>query len=147
MVKDKNGDIWVLCDGGYTGSPYGQENSSLWILNTDSRSATRKMEFENIMDSPADLAINASGDTLFYRNGDIYITGIGFLQEKVFIPGEGRQFYGLAVNPYDNTVYMTDAVDYQQNGWVYRYSVQGTLLNSFQVGINPGSFCFLNEEQ
>jgi YVTN family beta-propeller protein len=146
MVMDKNGDIWVLCDGGYTGSPYGQENASLWKLDTDNRSARLKLEFEDIMDSPVDLIINATGDTLLYLNGDINITSIDNVREEVFIPGGGRFLYGIGADPYDNTLYVADAVDFQQNGMVYRYSMQGDLLDSFQVGINPGSFCFLNEE-
>ena len=147
MVVDKNGDIWVLCDGGYPGSPYGQEHASLWNIDTESNTGTREMEFENIMDSPIDIAINTSGDTLFYLNGDVCFTLIENVQENILIPGEGKQFYGLAVDPNDNSIYVADAVDYQQNGWVYRYTAQGVLLGSFQVGITPGYFCFINETQ
>jgi len=146
MVMDRNGDIWVLCDGGYTGSPYGQEHASLWKLDTDNRSARQELEFEDIMDSPVDLVINTGGDTLIYLNGDINITSIADVREEVFIHGGGRLFYGIGADPNDNTLYVADAVDFQQNGMVYRYSMQGDLLDSFQVGINPGSFCFLNEE-
>jgi len=147
MAMDKNGDIWVLCDGGYTGSPYGQENASLWCIDVDSHAGMRKMEFGNIMDSPADLAINASGDTLFYLNGDVYYSVIGNVQPHILVGGNGRQFYGLGIDPWDNTVYLADAVDYQQNGWVYRYTSSAIMLDSFRVGINPGYFCFFNREQ
>jgi hypothetical protein len=147
MVMDKNGDIWVLCDGGYTGSPYGQENASLWHINAVSHTGIRKMEFGNLMDSPVDLAINASGDTLFYLNGDVCRTGIGNVEPGIFIEGNGKQFYGLGIDPYDNTVYVADAVDYQQNGWVYRYTSSGALIDSFRVGINPGFFCFFDRDK
>lgn len=142
MVMDKTGDIWVLCDGGYMGSPYGQENASLWLLDTETHRASRMLEFSDIMDSPSDISINAGGDTLYYLNGGIFFSAINPVQENTFIEAGGRQFYGLAVDSYDNTVYVADAVDYQQNGWVYRYASAGVLLDSFRVGINPGSFCF-----
>jgi DNA-binding beta-propeller fold protein YncE len=147
MVMDKNGDIWVLCDGGYTGSPYGQEKASLWYINGVSHNGMRKMEFGNLMDSPVDLAINASGDTLFYLNGDVCRTGIGNVEPGIFIEGNGKQFYGLGIDPGDNTVYVADAVDYQQNGWVYAYTTTGVLLDSFRVGINPGFFCFFDRDK
>ena len=142
MAMDNTGDIWVLCDGGYPGSPYGQENASLWLLDTETLRAGRMLEFSDIMDSPSDIAMNATGDTIYYLNGGIFCSGINYVQESTFIEAGGRQFYGLAVDPFDNTIYVADAVDYQQNGWVYRYAPEGVLLDSFRVGINPGSFCF-----
>ena len=147
MVMDKNGDVWVLCDGGYSGSPYGQEHASLWRIDKETYTAMRQMEFENIMDSPIDIALNVPGDTLFYLNGDVCFALIGNIQENILIEGAGKQFYSLAADPYDNSLYVADAVDYQQNGWIYRYTGQGFLLDSFQVGINQGYFCFFNNLQ
>ncbi|MBR7097583.1 MAG: YncE family protein, partial [Alistipes sp.] len=39
-------------------------------------------------------------------------------------------------------VYIADAIDYQQQGKVYRYSATGELLDEFYVGIIPGAFCW-----
>ncbi len=147
MVLDGNGDIWVLCDGGYPGSPYGQENASLWKIDPESFHGVLQVEFKDIDDSPADLCANVQGDTLFYLNGGVCFVGTGKLQEETLIGGSGKQFYTLGIDPWDNTLYVADAVDYQQNGWVYRYTLRGALLDSFRVGINPGHFSFLNLSQ
>ena len=48
----------------------------------------------------------------------------------------------LTVDPRTSEVYLADALDYVQPGWVFRYSARGELLDSFQVGIIPGAFCF-----
>ncbi len=143
MVMDSEGDIWILCDGGYYGSPFGQENASLWKLDTQRGSASRMFEFAEIMDSPSEISINAGGDTLFYLNGNVYRCATGNIEEEVFIEANGRWFYSLDIDPFDNTVYLSDAVDFVQHGLVYRYDMQQVLLDSFRVGINPGSFCFM----
>ena len=36
----------------------------------------------------------------------------------------------------------SDAVDYVQDGTVYRYTRAGVFVDSFRVGITPGAFCF-----
>ncbi len=51
-------------------------------------------------------------------------------------------YYGLTVNPDNGEVYIADAIDYQQQGMMYRYSPQGKLIDEFYVGIIPGAFCW-----
>ena len=53
-----------------------------------------------------------------------------------------RYFYGLSVHPNSNEIYVTDAVDFVQSGWLYRYNNVGTLLDSVNTGINPQAIYF-----
>ena len=46
------------------------------------------------------------------------------------------------VNPVNGEVYVADAIDYQQQGMIYRYSPEGKLIDEFYVGIIPGAFCW-----
>ena len=39
-------------------------------------------------------------------------------------------------------LYLADAIDYQQEGIVYRYSATGKCLVSFYVGVIPTEFCW-----
>ncbi|MDE7119376.1 MAG: YncE family protein, partial [Muribaculaceae bacterium] len=50
--------------------------------------------------------------------------------------------YGLTVNPRNGEVYVADAIDYQQQGMIYRYSTAGELIDQFYAGITPGAFCW-----
>lgn len=50
--------------------------------------------------------------------------------------------YSFAVN--NSRIYIGDAKDYISNGEVYAYSLTGTLLNSFTVGISPSGIYFNN---
>jgi hypothetical protein len=53
-----------------------------------------------------------------------------------------RSFYGLG---FDNGyIYGTDAVDFIQSGWSYKYTAAGTIVDSVQVGMIPGGYCFVN---
>ena len=53
-----------------------------------------------------------------------------------------NHWYGLAVDPHTSEVYVADAIDYVQPGFIYRYSAEGERIDKFQVGVIPGAFCF-----
>jgi hypothetical protein len=148
MVKDKYGCIWVLSDGGYPLGRMIQEPASLTRINTEDHHPETMKTWDDMMQSPADLCINSGRDTLYFISGDVYRVTLemdGF--SEPFIPHGGRQFYSLGIHPEDGTVYVGDAVDYQQNGWVYRYYPDGSPIDSFRVGVNPGFFCFTSATQ
>jgi len=51
-----------------------------------------------------------------------------------------KSFYGLgSANGY---IYGTDAVDFSQQGWSFRCSTDGSVIDSVQVGVIPGGYCF-----
>ncbi|OKZ29198.1 MAG: cell surface protein [Bacteroidales bacterium 43_8] len=59
-----------------------------------------------------------------------------------FLEYQNTLYYGLTVNPANGEVYIADAIDYQQQGMIYRYSPEGKLIDEFYVGIIPGAFCW-----
>jgi hypothetical protein len=56
------------------------------------------------------------------------------------VPLINRSFYSIGFN--NNHIYGTDAVDYVQQGWSYRYAVDGSVVDSVRTGIIPGGYCF-----
>lgn len=48
--------------------------------------------------------------------------------------------YGFAVE--DNKIYIADAGDFASGGTTYEYSLTGTALNTYTVGVGPNSFYF-----
>jgi len=144
MVLDRNGKIWVMCDGGYEGSAYGDEQPGL--VRIDALTRTVEKVFPFAMGSrPSGLHINSGGDTLYYINGDVWRmpVGSGDLPSDPFIDG-GRNhvFYSIGVDPATSEVYVSDAIDNVQPGVVYRYTPAGLPNDTFRVGIIPGAFCF-----
>lgn len=153
MLIDKNNMLWVLSDGGFEGSPYGWEKAAITKINPQTFEIEQVFEFSDKNCSPTKLCLNVTKDTLYYLNGgwgetasqsgvckmSIYDDA---LPSDVFIPQGGRLFYALAIHPSNGIIYVSDAVDYVQKGWIYRYNINGVLIDSFKVDIGPGNFCF-----
>ncbi len=139
MVSDVNGNIWVLCDGCFAGSTYGEENPSLWCLTPVDLSEIKHFVFPGIQDSPVRLCMNATKDTLFYINKSICRQSINeaSLQTTPFISSNGRNFYGLNVQA-NNEIVVTDAKNYINSGDMLIYSSSGQLKKTYTTGVNPG---------
>ena len=90
------------------------------------------------------MQINGRGDTLYWINDDIWSMSVDADRVPVrpFLDSRGTIYYGLTVDPKSDEVYIADAVDYTQQGKIYRYSARGELLDEFYVGIIPGAFCW-----
>jgi len=147
MVLDKDQKLWVLCDGGFDGNPYGYGKPALVRVDPETRSAETILEFA-MEDNPHDLVINGTGDTLYYLNRHVYSMPVtAATSPRIKIESSYGQtlvggYYALTVDPYYGDIYVADAIDQVQFGKVYRYSSGGQLLDILSVGINPGAFCF-----
>jgi DNA-binding beta-propeller fold protein YncE len=136
MVVDKNNKLWVLCSGGYLN----EEIPALHCINPDNLEIIRTMYFESNELSPEHLTINGTGDTLYYINQSVYRLGINDTQlpDQAFVHKGNHNFFTLGVDPEKSQVVVTDAGNFVQNGNVFRYSPDGILIDSAQVGIIPG---------
>jgi DNA-binding beta-propeller fold protein YncE len=143
MVIDKNSKLWVLTDGGYQGNPYGHEIPSLYCINTSDFEIEKKIDFD-LNDSPSRLCINSALDTLYFINKSIWKMSIAAsaLPDAPIIPYKGTTYYGLAVSPANSEIYVADAIDYVQNGKIYRYTAQYVCIDTIDVGVCPANFCF-----
>ena len=143
IVLDRNNGLWVMTDGGYQGSVTGHEAPLLCLLDTADLSIHRRIRF-TIDDSPTDLQLNATGDSLYWINTDVWRMSIGAssLPDRPVIESNGKRLYRLTVSPQDNNIYVADAIDYQQPAIIYRYTRNGELVDKFRVGITPSSFCW-----
>ena len=152
MSLDNLNRLWVLSDGGFVGNPYGNEAASLSCINTTDFKLIKTIELEQDF-NPGSLCINASGDTLFFINHDVYFFAVHqseqaeVLIESPYEAGQIGGFYSLSIDKKRKEIYVADAKDNVQAGTVYRYTGNGTLIDEFEAGITPGSFCFKEENQ
>jgi DNA-binding beta-propeller fold protein YncE len=140
MAIDKNGMIWVLCNGGWKRQNYAELDQ----INPNTYAIERKLVFPSINDSPTCLRIDGLRQTLYFlENGvkqmDIEdgLPGGSFIEQKT-----GQYFYKLAINSVNGDVFVTDAVDFAQMGYVMIYTEKGTFISKEKAGIIPGTMCF-----
>ncbi|MDK2910921.1 MAG: hypothetical protein PWR20_2489 [Bacteroidales bacterium] len=134
-VIDKNGNIWVLCSGGFMHD----EKPVLWKLQSNG-DIYQKFEFSNPEDYPTHLEINPEGDTLYYLNRHIYALSIEHpdLPGQKLIEAQERNFYGFSAG---SVLLISDALNYQTRGKVYVFSRKGLPIDTLIAGIIPGHFC------
>lgn len=145
LVLDRYGKMWSVTDGGYEGSPYGYEEPRLYRI--DAETFTVEKEFRITRrhgEGPSEVQLNGTRDTLYWIDNDIWRMDVtsNRLPVRPFLEYRDTKYYGLTVNTVNSEVYVADAIDYQQQGIIYRYSPQGQELDKFYVGVIPGAFCW-----
>lgn len=142
MVFDRNGTLWILCNGGWQREHFAE----LIAVNPQSLEIINRFQFPSINDSPTCLQINRTGETLFYLQNGLRRMNINesALPSSVFIQNSSYNFYKLGINPANDDIFVTDASDYQNKGNVLRYNSNGGLVSLMQADIIPGGICFKN---
>lgn len=143
LALDCNGKLWTVTDGGFAGSPYGYEAPALYRIDAKSFTVEKHFSFK-LGNDPSELQISSDGRTLYWINEDIWAMDVTAERVPVrpVIESRGTKYYGLTVSPTNGDIYVADAIDYQQQGAVYRYTAEGELVDEFYVGIIPGAFCW-----
>ena len=143
MVLDAENKLWTITDGGYAGSPYGTEIPRLARIDPATMTVERTFEFR-YGQSPRELTLGGDRRRLYWLNDDVYCMTCDAteLPDKPVIESRGTIYYGLTVSPYDGDIYVADAIDYLQNGVIYRYTSDGIPVSHFNVGVTPGAFCW-----
>lgn len=143
LALDKNNKLWTITDGGYEDSPYGFEAPALYRIDAESFAIERTFTFK-LGDAPSEVCLNGSRDKIFWINRDIWCMDVesATLPTHPFLDARGTRYYGLTVSPRNGDVYVADAIDYQQQGMIYRYDSGGNRVDEFYVGITPGAFAW-----
>ena len=138
IVMDKNDRLWVL---GYGNAP--TEAGRLTKINPINNQAELFFTFSDT-DLPGGLCLNKAKDILFFLNNGICKMNINetSLPANAFIPKGTKNLYGLGINPNDETIYASDALDYSQRSQIYVYNTDGSPKTNFKAGIISNGFYF-----
>lgn len=141
--SDKNGVIWVLCDGGYAGNPAGFEKPAFYTIDQN-LTVIKRLEFPDTQFATYGFDMNPAGDSVFViRNGvEAFAISDTMYPQQQLIPAQGRNFYSIRVHPSGSKLILTDAGNFSSDGKAYFYTMHGQLLNTWITGINPGWVCF-----
>lgn len=140
---DHNHKLWTLCDGGWDGNPLGYEAPKLCRINPTTMTIEQEFTFTK-GDYFAKVVMNEAKDTLYWIKGGIYALPVQSetLPTSPLITNPEAAFYTMTIDPRTKEIYAADAMDWTQQGIVYRYSPSGVLLHSFYVGVCPENFCW-----
>lgn len=143
MTIDARGNLWVITDGGYYGSPYGYENPTLEKIDLDSFAVVRTFEMKQGA-NVGSVITDGSGTRLYYVCDDVYSMAVDAetLPAEPVVSADGNYLMAMTVDPERGDIYVADAIDYQQPGVVRRYSSDGSFVADIPAGIIPGGFCW-----
>jgi YVTN family beta-propeller protein len=132
-------NIWILSKGDITNNI----NPTLSILNSTNDSIIYINTLDSFNGSPSNLTMNSNRSYAFFIQSDVMKTKINYpLQLETIYYNTGQQFYGLGIDPYNKDIYLSDAIDYVQNGTIYRLDSTGNEKDVFSAGIIPNQFLF-----
>ncbi len=142
LVTDYLGRVWIGMDADTTH----QLTARLYCLNTDM--TINKTIVLNTGHTVSNLAVNGGGTKIYYfdTNGvNALAVSDTIAPASALIPAGNRNLYGLGINPANDDIYLSDALDYVQPSNIYRYDKNAVLIQSFSAGIISGNFAFSNE--
>ncbi|CAN5420450.1 hypothetical protein BH23BAC1_BH23BAC1_19160 [soil metagenome] len=140
IAGDRDGNLWIICSGDYEAA-----NGKIFVINVNDNSIVKEIDLG--LNPSAKLAVNQQGDAFYYFSGrSIYQIAINAVSapEAPLITENALvgSFYGLGLDPQTNILYASDNVGFTGNGKVFRYQVNGTLIDNFSAGIGPNGFWF-----
>lgn len=157
MVIDKNNQLWVLSDGGFEGSPMDEDYPALTQIDPETMKVLKVLRFPSKSGSPNNLVINGNRDSLFFLHGSwtgqsgfssgVYAMSViqNTLPDGPLVPEAHHLFYRLGIDPLQSVIYVSDALDYMQQGFVFRFTSKGSIIDSLKADRIPGYFAFLKE--
>lgn len=148
LVKDGNGDVWVLCkgkkvyDASFNLDLTASTAASLVRIDPSTQTVEQTLTFADKSDSPDDLEVARSGQQVFFNTFAgvfaVPITATALPTSPLF----RGNFYALGVDPSDGLIYAADPLNYQSEGFVYRFNTNGAKQDSVRVGQIPTFFVF-----
>jgi hypothetical protein len=142
LVEDKNGNIWVSCQGLSSWDPNGPTAPMLYEINPTTKAIVNSYTVGTVDQEIKRLAINSTKDVIYYyhHNGDAFAFNIdgSALNGPAFATGS---FYGIAVDPSTDNVITFDANSFTAASTMSVYSSTGDSLANYSLGIGAnGAF-------
>jgi YVTN family beta-propeller protein len=140
ITKDFQGNVWVSCSGGFN-----EGNPALIKIDPVLLHKSQVIEIKDISKSIGNIHFNQDRTLLYYLSTDIFRLPINQteLPNSPFIKAFNRNFYDFGISPQNGDLYISDAIDYQQAGVIYKYNSIGQQKGFFKAGLIPGYIHFI----
>ena len=144
MVIDKNNMLWVLCNGGWARKNFAELDCNKYC---NSMKLKKNLYFRQNRHHHHACRLMELADSLYYLDNGVRKMSIS---DSAYLPAihlyaeSGHYFYKIGINPVNSDIFVTDAVDYQQKGYMFCiYNNDGTsCFKSNEADIIPGLMCF-----
>lgn len=139
-IVEFQGNIYVLCSGkpGWSSTP---TSGSLHRINPQTREVTQTWNFSS--QNPNHLV---AGTSLYYAIDNevfAFTPSQSALPQTAIIQTGPQGVYGIyALAHKDGKIYLGDAGNFSERGYLYIYSLSGQLLHNQQVGVIPTGIYF-----
>ncbi len=135
LVKDNDNNVWLLCYGDF----YQSGEAGIFKINTQSHTIEKTIAIAEGF--PSELVYSSRNNALFYLNTDLFKLELDADTEPVnpYIKASGRTIYGVTVDEPRNELYLADAINFVERGFVYRYTMSGVVIDTIPAGIVPNA--------
>lgn len=140
VITDSQGDVYVIIRGDFAGVP-----SRMVRIDTQNDVLAETFTFDATEIYPMNNQFLVS--FFNYSNETSSIALFDPLTETLtssnYISTAGiTTLYGMKYNPTKNTIFILDAMNYTNSGYVREYSTSGVELTNYNVGLNPTKIIF-----
>ena len=140
VISDQFGDVYVVTRGNYSTIPSR-------MVRIDSQTATAVEQF--VFDVSGISRMNDKFLVNYYDYGSGQSTVALFNPSTETVENSNfmdlsnvTTLYGVQYNSNNNRVYLMDAMNFTNSGYVREYDASGNYLQSFHVGLNPSKVIF-----
>lgn len=145
LKVDQYNSLWTITDGGWPGNPVGDVAPQIVRINT-----VGEMKISKSWTLPKgpnyQLFTSTYKSTIYYTAGDKvyrFYVDAKELPTTPIIEIAGANISAIVEDPFTGDLYIADVTDYVSSGKVYRYNKDLKLIDTFETGPNPITFCFV----
>ncbi|MFI3321307.1 MAG: hypothetical protein R3Y50_02140 [Rikenellaceae bacterium] len=138
FAVDKNGKVWGI----------DKDNDVLYRINPTTETLEATIALDCNVDYDGRLVINSDGDKLYFNAlnssyiPEIYSMDIDSTTATMaFTLSDVQTVYNMEMSPEDE-LYVCDALDYSQSGYVFVYSLDGSIIEGYSTGVSPNDILF-----
>ena len=140
VITDTQGDVYVITRGDYASIP-----SRMVRINTQNDVLAQTFTFDasSIYPMNDQFLISFMNYTTSSSSIGLFNPISESLTSANYISTTGiTTLYGIKYNPATSTLFILDAMNYTNTGYVREYSTSGAVLNNYHVGLNPSKIIF-----
>jgi len=140
MITDQDGDVYVITRGDYAAIP-----SRMVRIDSQNDAVAEQFSF----DVSSVSAMNNKFLVTYYdysssqSNVGLFNPSTETLENPSYLDMSNvTTAYGVQYNPFRNLIYLADAMNFTNTGYVREFDISGNYVQSFHVGLNPSKVIF-----